>query len=148
MNLEHVEILKSGVAQWYAWRKENPNTLPDLSKANLQGAELQGADLENANLVGADLRGANLVDADLRGADLQGADLQGAEIDFASWPLHCGGLGAKIDGDQFGVFLYVLLMQDVTAGCSVEVQATVIHLRQKYGHLCDALVSRYNLPRP
>lgn len=44
------------------------------------------------DLRGADLRGADLCDADLRGANLCDAD-----IDYACWPLWCGGLHVKID---------------------------------------------------
>ena len=79
----------------------------DLRGADLRGADLQGADLQRADLQGANLRGADLQGADLRGADLQGADLQGADlrgadlreadIDFACWPLWCGGLHVQTD---------------------------------------------------
>ena len=39
-----------------------------------------------------DLRGA-----DLGGADLRGADLGWSDLDFAAWPLWCGGTGATLD---------------------------------------------------
>lgn len=39
----------------------------------------------------ADLSGANL-----RGADLSGADLRRVYLDFACWPLWCGGLAVKV----------------------------------------------------
>lgn len=35
--------------------------------------------------------------ANLRGANLRDADLRGADIDYACWPLWCGGLHVKID---------------------------------------------------
>jgi hypothetical protein len=69
----------------------------DLSGANLSNADLSGANLSNADLRGADLRHADLSNADLRGANLRHADLSGANIDFASWPLWCGGKEVKID---------------------------------------------------
>ena len=59
-NQEQLAILKQGVEAWNAWRKENEEIWPDLSEANLTGADLIGADLARANLDGADLRGANL----------------------------------------------------------------------------------------
>ena len=84
---------------------------------NLRGANLRGADLRHTNLSGADLRHTNLSDADLSdadlrhtnlsdanlcganlcGANLRGANLSGANIDYACWPLWCGGLHVKID---------------------------------------------------
>ena len=36
-NDEHVAILKQGVDDWNAWRRENPDIRPDLSGANLRG---------------------------------------------------------------------------------------------------------------
>ena len=157
MDAEHVEILKSGVVNWNSWRSDNTGIKPDLSVANLSweylrwanlsGADLSGADLSGADLRGANLSGANLSGANLHGADLHGANLHRADLDFSLWPLRCGGLNVKIDGAIFGQLLYHALMQDVSH-CSVEVKATVIHLRQKYGHFCEALVNRHNLPLP
>ena len=59
---------------------------------NLSGLNLRDADLCDANLCHADL-----CHADLRGANLRDADLRGADIDYACWPLWCGGLHVKID---------------------------------------------------
>lgn len=69
---------------------------------NLSGLNLRHADLRDANLCDANLRDANLCGANLRGADLCGANLRdaylrGADIDYACWPLWCGGLHVKID---------------------------------------------------
>ena len=63
-NNEHVALLKQGVDAWNAWRDENPDIRPDLSGANLSGADLRGAVEE---MIGA---GVNPMRADLRGADL------------------------------------------------------------------------------
>jgi len=103
-NPEHLAILKQGVGVWNEWREENPDIIPDLTEADLRGANLSDADLRDANLSNADLsgilcgadlsradlRGANLYIADLcganlsgsnlRGADLRGADLRGADL--------------------------------------------------------------------
>jgi len=38
-NDEHVSLLKQGVDAWNAWRDENPDIRPDLSGADLSGAE-------------------------------------------------------------------------------------------------------------
>jgi hypothetical protein len=40
--MEHVALLKKGVAAWNAWRNENPNIRPDLSGANLRGRTSAG----------------------------------------------------------------------------------------------------------
>ncbi len=58
-------------------------SLQDLSRADLQGANLRAADLYGADLEGANLRAANLEGADLERADLYGADLYGADLERA-----------------------------------------------------------------
>jgi hypothetical protein len=40
-NEEHLRILSNGLEAWNAWRNANPKTLPDLSAANLDGANLK-----------------------------------------------------------------------------------------------------------
>jgi hypothetical protein len=77
-NDEHVAILKKGVAAWNKWRDENPDIRPDLSNANLKGA-----DLGEANLINAALSNANLVEADLSKTNLRGADLREADLMWA-----------------------------------------------------------------
>jgi hypothetical protein len=94
-NDEHVAQLNQGVAAWNAWRKQNPEIRPDLSRwdlaganlngvnlvrANLNGTYLVGASLENANLTGSHLKEANLTAADLSRADLTGASLGAANL--------------------------------------------------------------------
>jgi uncharacterized protein YjbI with pentapeptide repeats len=105
-NDDHIAHLKKGVAAWNAWREENPNIRPDLSGANLGGAELteeelidirsskskatnviafSTTNLSKANLAEANLQGANLTRADLKeailcGANLTGANLHGAQL--------------------------------------------------------------------
>ena len=93
-NPEHLAFLKRGVKEWTAWRKEHRDVRPNLSGADLRGAELNGADLRGASLIfvhlseaqlrTADLRGADLSEADLRGADLSRADLRGADLSRAN----------------------------------------------------------------
>jgi len=69
----------------------------NLREANLREANLRGADLRWADLREADLREANLLGANLYRANLRGADLLGADLDFASFPLWCGGAQFKCD---------------------------------------------------
>jgi Pentapeptide repeats (8 copies) len=91
---EHVAIPKQGVDAWNAWRADNPDIRPNLSEANLGGADLaranlggayfDGADLSDADLGRANLSGAHLGAANLGGADLSGADLDGADLSYAN----------------------------------------------------------------
>src|SRR5262245_34604929 len=62
-NKKHVALLKKGVAAWNKWREEKPDTLPDLSGADLSDADLSGADLSDADLSGVNLNRANLTGA-------------------------------------------------------------------------------------
>ena len=93
-NPEHLAILKRGVEEWNAWRKEHEEVRPDLRRANLLGADLRAAllgkatlrkatlseaDLSLADLSEALLTGAILYEANLSGADLRGAILLTAE---------------------------------------------------------------------
>ena len=60
-NEEHVALLKQGVEVWNKWREENPDIRPDLSEADLTGANLARREpATGADLRGADLSGANL----------------------------------------------------------------------------------------
>jgi uncharacterized protein YjbI with pentapeptide repeats len=78
-NRAQLRILKEqGVKAWNAWCSQAGGIPPDLSEANLNGANLIEADLR-----GADLGAAHLSRADLRGADLSGANLKGAHLSEA-----------------------------------------------------------------
>ena len=83
---QQVAMLKSGVANWNKWRKENPRVKPDLE--GLVGARLDssfhpGAAYFGINLHGIDFRGADLKGADLGVANLDSADLDSATLDNA-----------------------------------------------------------------
>ena len=74
-NCKHVCLLMQSVDLWNEWRREKPDELPDLIRADLTGVDLTGANLERArlveaNLIGANLTGANLIEATLREAAL------------------------------------------------------------------------------
>lgn len=58
---------------------------------------IQKLEAGDKNFKICNLSGLNLCDADLRRADLCDANLCGADIDYACWPLWCGGLHVKID---------------------------------------------------
>ena len=103
----------------------------DLGGANLGGAYLRGSDLGGADLGDAYLGGADLRGANLRGTNLRGAYLGGANLDFASWPLWCGTIGAKIDlrlVRQLAAHICVVECEDKEAK---EVQALLLPYAQK-----------------
>jgi hypothetical protein len=77
---KHKETLHRGVAEWNAWRRENPRIVPDLSGANIRVKDLAGVDFRGANLGGALLTGADLEGADLAGANLSHADLMAVNL--------------------------------------------------------------------
>jgi len=79
-NQEHLAKLKEGVEAWNQWRKENPDLVPDLRRADLGGAQLQGANLYRAQLQEANLGGTQLQGANLGIAQLQGAYLRIAQL--------------------------------------------------------------------
>ena len=72
---EHLKILKSGVENWNNWRKDFPNILPNLRKANLSGMSLRNVNFNDSNL-----RRTNLSHTDLTGATFRRSDLRRANI--------------------------------------------------------------------
>jgi len=83
-NDEHLGILDQGVDTWNQWRKENPEALPDLTRADLVKLDLARADLHDADLRRSNLREAILIWANLNGAYLVGANLIGAHLSRAN----------------------------------------------------------------
>ena len=86
-NEEHVALLVQGVPAWNAWRRENPNVLPDLGSTDLRRADLIEVNLSEADLGGAFLDEATLTRANLRGTKLFGAGLSDATLrgSFQNW---------------------------------------------------------------
>ncbi len=112
-NEKHFEIINEGVEVWNAWRKDNPEILPDLSGADLRDINPGGASLrdykvefhppridpggkiydlqvngvllslENISLEGSNLAKVNLSGADLSEAMLNGAFMLGANLSKA-----------------------------------------------------------------
>ena len=99
---DHMNMLRQSVGKWNAWREREPSITPDLTEADLSGANLTEADLSGATLYRADLSGATLYRADLSGADLTGANLTRASLDDADLSganLHRADLsGATLSG--------------------------------------------------
>ena len=90
-NKKHLQILMQGVTVWNKWREENPEIVPNLSKANLadnninlSGANLSQADLNYANLIFLNLTNAKLLKANLKNANLVFTNLTGANLNEAN----------------------------------------------------------------
>ncbi len=83
MNQEHMDIILRGVDKWNAWRKDNPEIMPDFGLADFDWSYLSKENLSKGQLSRADLSGANLRGAILRKADLSVADLRGANLSVA-----------------------------------------------------------------
>ncbi|MHC4620512.1 MAG: pentapeptide repeat-containing protein [Planctomycetota bacterium] len=88
---EALRLLRGGkerVDEWNRRRAQHEKIPPlagaELSKANLDRANLSGAFLHSADLNGANLTRANLGDAKLTGANLGGANLSGADLCMAN----------------------------------------------------------------
>lgn len=77
---EQVARLQQGVASWNQWRRDNPETAPDLSGITLEGSNFSGVDFRNTNLSGANLGRMHLIGANLEAANLSGATLTDATL--------------------------------------------------------------------
>jgi uncharacterized protein YjbI with pentapeptide repeats len=71
----HLSLLKQGVKAWNQWREQNVWCKPNLSRT-----DLNRADLGEANLIAVDLSGASLIEANLSSANLFKANLCGAVL--------------------------------------------------------------------
>ncbi|MBC8285500.1 MAG: pentapeptide repeat-containing protein [Nitrospinae bacterium] len=81
---EHLNTIKQGVDTWNQWREDNPNEVPDLSKADIRGCKLQKINLSNADLKEAKLQYSNLYEANLEKADLTKAKLLETNLQSAN----------------------------------------------------------------
>ncbi len=114
-NEEHCQLLKSSVVVWNAWRRENPDCVPDLSGADFSQCDLSHADLRFANcyqtnfskatLESAILYQANLNEADLRKSHAMNTNLRFATLYYAK----------LTDSDMSGADLSHISAYDVNA---------------------------------
>jgi len=107
--------------------EEQPGVTPDLTAANLHGADLTYAPLIEANLRRADLSETSLSDSDLIGADLSETNLSNADLTNSS--LVCTILtGANLSGANLAeATLYNTIFADVDLS-GVKGLETVVHL--------------------
>ena len=91
-NPDHLQILRLGSEEWHQWRRENPNTIPDLSNINLREEMLKGYspmyavstiqvalgawNFTDFNFSRTNFQGSNLTEIHLQEADLTGANLK------------------------------------------------------------------------
>jgi uncharacterized protein YjbI with pentapeptide repeats len=106
-NKKHLAVLQQGVDAWNAWREREPGVCPDLTEADLCGADLAVVDLRRCYLSGARLIDARLPQAYFDGSRMVGTSLVGARLSEASLvganlskaDLTCADLsGAHLDG--------------------------------------------------
>jgi hypothetical protein len=86
-NQQYLDLLNQGVNTWNTWRKNHPDVYPDLSGADLCGANLINTDLTGTNFSGADLVEVNLSHANLNNANLYEAHF--SQTIFANVNLRC-----------------------------------------------------------
>ncbi len=79
-NADHLEILSRGVAEWNVWRAAHPEVVPDLTTANLEGADLPAVNFEGTDLSGAILANANLREARMNGAKAIRTEISGTDL--------------------------------------------------------------------
>lgn len=100
----------------------------DLSFLNFTGADLSGADLS-----GAILRGAILCVANLSGAVMRGAIMDDdTDIDYACWPLWCGGLHVKIAKRQACQLAYHFCSQDCDDPEYIEARNAILKFANRF----------------
>jgi uncharacterized protein YjbI with pentapeptide repeats/lipoprotein-anchoring transpeptidase ErfK/SrfK len=113
----HADILRRGPSAWNAWRKRNPNIVPDLAGVALELDErrlgpadggpidLHAASLPRVVFCFAVLSGGNLDSADLTGADLAHSHLHGANLSGVSATQarldHADLTAARLSGGDF-----------------------------------------------
>jgi uncharacterized protein YjbI with pentapeptide repeats len=115
-NQEHLTILKQGTKTWNQWRKDTPDTEPDLRGATLSEAKLYRIDLSSVHLEGTDLSSADLGDADLRGAVLQDTNFSMADLKSANFEW-TDLIRVNLSGaDLRGAYLFRTTFQDVNFG--------------------------------
>jgi len=86
---QHIEVLKTGVQKWNAWRDENPSLWPNLNGVDVaellkpfqdQDGAIEGINFDRTHLQGAVFRKTKLHNARFNEAFLRHADFSGAEI--------------------------------------------------------------------
>jgi hypothetical protein len=112
-NEEHLAQFKRGKGTGHQWHSAHPEILPDLSEADLSGADLCWADLRGADLSTAILVGTNLKEANLTGCKVYG---------IAAWDINLAGAQQAdlvitpedepvitVDNLEVAQFIYLLL---------------------------------------
>ena len=98
-------------------------------KEVIQKLEAGDKNFEICNLSGLDLGGLNF-----KGANLCGANLRGANIDYACWPLWCGGLHVKIDKRIACQLAYHFCNQDCDDPEYIEARNAILNFANQFHH--------------
>lgn len=93
-NSKHLAELKKGIKNWNRWRRENPDIIPDLRKADLRKWDLSFINFRDAKLAETRFSGACLRSANLSKADLSFSKLVETNLKFAN--LNCSNLSQAI----------------------------------------------------
>ncbi|MCC5641251.1 pentapeptide repeat-containing protein [Nostoc sp. CHAB 5844] len=96
---------QQGVEIWNKWRKQNPNTVPEISNDDLSNLNLSGVDLSKCNLTNfsfkdTNLSGANLSEACLIRSDFGFCNLTNTNLSNA-YLGHCDFTQAELNGTIF-----------------------------------------------
>jgi len=142
---EHLAVLRQGVRAWNAWRQANPGLRPNLSGANLDGADLSQAKLHWTNLYGASLQGTVLNDADLIRAELTAANANGAKFTRADFR---GALFTSPNSEPARTFGANLSSADLTGANLTKVDLTGVNLAKanlRDAHLTGTILEQTDL---
>jgi hypothetical protein len=164
-NEEHLAILKRGMRVWNKWREDNPKIEPDLGEANLSRMDLNFANLSFANLCDtqfisanlrfADLGRANLSGANLSSVDLSGSNLEDADLSFARLST-VNFRTARLSGTNFHkaeVFMATFSNLDLSAAKGLgdaihqgPSQITIDTIYLSHGNIPDAFLKGAGIP--
>jgi len=138
-NPEHVALVRRGAEAIREWRRNNPNRILDLSRAdlalcNLSGVDLGRADLDHADLSGAHLREANLSGARFLNTDLYEADLTRANLRGALLTKTELTMASLVEADLVGAELnYVdLIMTNLARANLKEASLSNSHIKRSF----------------
>jgi hypothetical protein len=140
-------ILKQGAEAWNGWRKANLDKRPDLTRADLAGANLFGADLAGANLsrtnlAEANLSRANLTEANLAEANLFGTNLTGATLCRANFTQALSGVTFFVNVDLSAV----IGLESVRHAAPSSIGIDTIY--KSNGQIPDIFLRKAGVPEP
>lgn len=154
-NQEHLDVLEQGANIWNTWRKQHPQTQPDLTEANLSYTNLNQANLSYANLSYTNLSHASLSYANLSYANLNYVDLSYTNLghanlskaDLTAADLTATDLSSAILRDAYlsgAILSYAYLSGAILSGANLS-GADLSYADLSYANLIDANFSYAHL---